>query len=116
MILFWSTPELLPSDIAFIHPDQKATVKFTAYDFAIHGGLPARVIQISPDTIVDDEGVSYYQIQLKTDSSELKWDEEVLPIITGMTVEVDILTGKKTVLDYLLKPILKTKQLAFRER
>lgn len=107
---------VLPSDIAFIHPDQKATVKFTAYDFAIHGGLPARVIQISPDTIVDDEGVSYYQIQLKTDSSELKWDEEVLPIITGMTVEVDILTGKKTVLDYLLKPILKTKQLAFRER
>lgn len=107
---------VLPSDIAFIHPDQKAMVKFTAYDFAIHGGLSARVIQISPDTIVDDEGVSYYQIRLKTDNSELGRGEEALPIITGMTVEVDILTGKKTILDYLLKPILKTKQLAFRER
>ncbi|HAD08911.1 MAG TPA: HlyD family type I secretion periplasmic adaptor subunit [Porticoccaceae bacterium] len=107
---------VLPSDIAFIHPDQKAMVKFTAYDFAIHGGLSARVTQISPDTIVDDEGVSYYQIRLKTDNSELGRGEEALPIITGMTVEVDILTGKKTILDYLLKPILKTKQLAFRER
>lgn len=105
-----------PSDIAFIHPRQPATVKFTAYDFSIHGGLPAKVIQISPDTLVDDEGVSYYSIRLKTDSSELGYGDESLPIIPGMTVEVDILTGKKTILDYILKPILKTKQLAFRER
>lgn len=107
---------VLPRDIAFIHPTQHATVKFTAYDFAIHGGLPAKVLHISPDTIVDEEGVSYYQIRLQTESSHLGKEEDPLPIIPGMTVQVDILTGKKTILDYLLKPILKTKQLAFRER
>ena len=105
-----------PADIAFIHPNQVAMVKFTAYDFAIHGGLPAKVVHISPDTIVDEEGVSYYQIRLETESSHLGKEEEPLPIIAGMTVQVDILTGKKTIMDYLLKPILKTKQLAFRER
>lgn len=105
-----------PADIAFIHPRQPATVRFTAYDFSIHGGLSAKVIQISPDTLVDEEGVSYYEIRLQTDSSELGYGDESLPIIPGMTVEVDILTGKKTILDYILKPILKTKQLAFRER
>ncbi len=108
--------KVLPSDIAFIHPKQKATVKFTAYDFSIHGGLPAQVIQISPDTIVDEEGVSYYEIRLKTDSTVLGQGEKTLPIIPGMTVQVDILTGKKTILDYILKPILKTRQLAMRER
>ncbi|WP_461517823.1 HlyD family type I secretion periplasmic adaptor subunit [Porticoccus sp.] len=107
---------VLPRDIAFIHPTQHAMVKFTAYDFSIHGGLPAKVVQISPDTIVDEEGVSYYQIRLQTESGHLGKAEEPLPIIPGMTVQVDILTGKKTILDYLLKPILKTKQLAFRER
>ena len=105
-----------PSDIAFIHPEQKATVKFTAYDFSIHGGLPAKVIRISPDTIVDEEGVSYYQVRLRTDSSHLGNEDDPLPIIPGMIVQVDILTGQKTILDYLLKPILKTKELAFRER
>ncbi|WP_438958834.1 HlyD family type I secretion periplasmic adaptor subunit, partial [Porticoccus sp.] len=105
-----------PSDIAFIHPEQKATVKFTAYDFSIHGGLSAKVIRISPDTIVDEEGVSYYQVRLRTDSSHLGNEDDPLPIIPGMTVQVDILTGQKTILNYLLKPILKTKELAFRER
>lgn len=105
-----------PSDIAFIHPGQQATVKFTAYDFSIHGGLPAKVIRISPDTIVDEEGVSYYQVRLRTDNSHLGNENDPLPIIPGMIVQVDILTGQKTILDYLLKPILKTKELAFRER
>jgi membrane fusion protein, adhesin transport system len=108
--------KILPADIAFIHPEQRATVKFTAYDFSVHGGLPARVVQISPDTILDDEGISYYEISLKTESSDLGGEDNPLPIIPGMTVEVDVLTGKKTILDYILKPILKTKQLAFRER
>lgn len=107
---------VLPRDIAFIHPKQPATVKFTAYDFSIHGGLAAKVVHISPDTIVDEEGVSYYQIRLQTESSSLGKPEDPLPIIPGMTVQVDILTGKKTILAYLLKPILKTKELAFRER
>lgn len=105
-----------PSDIAFIHPEQQATVKFTAYDFSIHGSLPAKVVHISPDTIVDEEGVSYYQVRLQTLDNHLGNEDDPLPIIPGMTVQVDILTGKKTILDYLLKPILKTKELAFRER
>ena len=74
------------------------------------------MIRISPDTIVDEEGVSYYQVRLRTDSSHLGNEDDPLPIIPGMIVQVDILTGQKTILDYLLKPILKTKELAFRER
>ncbi|MGH1439783.1 MAG: HlyD family type I secretion periplasmic adaptor subunit [Cellvibrionaceae bacterium] len=105
-----------PADIAFMHPGQKAVVKFTAYDFSIHGGLDGQVVNISPDTILDDEGESFYLVQIETNSSFLGNDSETLPIIPGMTVNVDVLTGKKTVLDYILKPILKTKQLALRER
>lgn len=105
-----------PADIAFMHPGQKSVVKFTAYDFSIHGGLDGQVVNISPDTILDDEGESFYLVQIETRSSFLGTDSESLPIIPGMTVNVDVLTGKKTVLDYILKPILKTKQLALRER
>ncbi len=109
--------KVLPKDIAFIHPGQEAMVKFTAYDFSIHGGLKAKVTQISPDSIEDKEnGLWYYQVRLETESNVLGSPEKPLPIIPGMTTQVDILTGEKTVLDYLLKPILKTKQLALRER
>lgn len=107
---------VLPADIAFLHPGQQAKVKFTAYDYSIHGGLDAKVVQISPDTIKDEEGNTFYQIRLVTDSSHLGSEDNPLPIIPGMTVQVDILTGKKTIMDYILKPILKTKQLAFREK
>lgn len=105
-----------PSDIAFITPGQVANVKVTAYDFAIHGGLAGQVVQISPDTIVDEEGDSYYLVQVETEKAFLGDEARPLPIMPGMVVSVDILTGEKTVLDYLLKPILKTKQLALRER
>jgi membrane fusion protein, adhesin transport system len=105
-----------PADIAFLHPNQKAIIKFTAYDFSIHGGLEGEVVNISPDTIVDEEGNSFYIVQIETEKSFLGNEVNPLPIIAGMTVSVDILTGKKTILDYILKPILKTKQLALRER
>lgn len=105
-----------PRDIAFIHPAQRATVKFTAYDYAIHGGLPARVVHISPDTLTAEDGSRFYQIRLQTESGHLGPRDEPLPIISGMTVEADILTGRKTLLSYLLKPIFKTRELAFRER
>jgi len=108
--------QIRPADIAFLHPQQQATVKFTAYDFAIHGGLKGNVVNISPDTIIDDEGDSFYLVQIETDRSFLGESSNPLPIIPGMTVSTDILTGKKSVLDYLLKPILKTKELALRER
>jgi len=102
-----------PRDIAFIHPGQKANVKFTAYDFSIYGGLDADVENISPDSVVDDKGNAYYVVRVRT---HLKGFNEKLPIIPGMTAEVDILTGQKTVLAYLLKPVLKVKSYALRER
>ncbi len=102
-----------PRDIAFIHPGQKANVKFTAYDFSIYGGLDADVENISPDTVIDEKGNAYYVVRVRTHLSSF---DEKLPIIPGMTAEVDILTGKKTVLSYLLKPVLKVKSYALRER
>jgi adhesin transport system membrane fusion protein len=102
-----------PRDIAFIHPGQKANVKFTAYDFSIYGGLDADVENISPDSVVDDKGNAYYVVRVRT---HLTGFNEKLPIIPGMTAEVDILTGQKTVLSYLLKPVLKVKSYALRER
>jgi membrane fusion protein, adhesin transport system len=104
---------MAPKDIAFIRPDQSATVKFTAYDFSIYGGLDAKVENISPDTIIDERGNAYYLVRVRTTRSNFS---EKLPIIPGMTAEVDVLTGQKTVLTYLLKPVLKVKAYALRER
>ncbi|WP_330110937.1 HlyD family type I secretion periplasmic adaptor subunit [Methylophaga thalassica] len=105
-----------PSDIAFLSPGQQAMVKLTAYDFSIYGGLPATLERISADTITNDEGESFYLIYLRTDKNYIDSSKGPLEIIPGMTVTVDILTGKKTVLDYLFKPILKAKNEAMRER
>ncbi|MFM2054104.1 MAG: hypothetical protein RL456_2141 [Pseudomonadota bacterium] len=105
--------KVLPKDIAFIHPNQPATVKFTAYDFSIYGGLDAKVENISPDTQIDEKGNAFYVVKVRTSQPRFAEDK---PIIPGMTAEVDILTGKKTVLSYLLKPVLKAKAYALRER
>jgi adhesin transport system membrane fusion protein len=102
-----------PRDIAFIHPGQDATVKFTAYDFSIYGGLVAKVENISPDTVVDEKGNAFYLVRVRTTQASFS---EKLPVIPGMTAEVDILTGRKTVMSYLLKPVLKAKAYALRER
>lgn len=109
--------EVRPADIAFLHPGQKAMVKLTAYDFSIYGGLEAQLEHISADTITNEEdGKSYYVIRLRTDKNHLEKNGAQLNIIAGMTADVDILTGKKTVLDYILKPILKAKERALKER
>ena len=105
--------KIRPADRAALRPGMKATVKVTAYDFSIHGGLDAQLFDISADTIVDESGESFYRIRLRTDKNNLGEDK---PIIPGMTASIDILTGKKTVLDYLMKPILKARQNALRER
>ena len=102
-----------PKDIAFIRPGQVATVKFTAYDFSIYGGLQAKVENISPDTVVDERGNAFYLVRVRTDRASFN---DKLPIIPGMTAEVDVLTGKKSVLSYLLKPLLKVQAYALRER
>ncbi len=109
--------QIRPADIAFLRPEQKALIKLTAYDFSIYGGLDAKLEHISADTIINEEdGKSYFLIRLKTDKNYLEKNGEKLRIIAGMTADVDILTGKKTVLDYILKPIFKAKERALRER
>lgn len=105
-----------PSDIAFLSPNLKATVKFTAYDFTLYGGLEARVEHISADSIVDKQGNSYYLVNVRTTQNYLGTKNAPLPIIPGMVASVDILTGKKRVLTYLMKPIFRAQSLALRER
>ncbi len=105
-----------PQDVAFLHPGQKAMVKFSAYDYTIYGGLPARLEMIGADTVTDDKGNSFYLIQVRTDRNHLGGDEKPLLIIPGMVATVDIITGEKSVMDYLLKPVLKGGSEALRER
>ena len=105
-----------PADIAFLVPGQRAKVKVTAYDYAIYGSLDGELELIGADTIVDPEGESFYQIQVRTDRNYVGDDANRLPIIPGMVAEVDILTGERTVLEYLLKPILRAQAKALRER
>ncbi len=91
-------------------------VKFTAYDFTIYGGLKAELEFISADSITDEKGNAFYNVRVRTNQNYLEGRGEKMPIIPGMVATVDILTGKKTILSYLLKPVLKAKQTALRER
>jgi adhesin transport system membrane fusion protein len=109
--------KIRPADIAFLYPGQKAIVKFSAYDFAVYGSLKGVLTHISADTIVDKiDKKSYYLVRIKTDKSYLGTPNKKLKIIVGMTADVDIITGKKTVLDYILKPLLRAKQNVLSER
>ncbi len=105
-----------PADIAFIHPGQKATVKLTAYDFSIYGGLESVLELISADTITDERGDHYFKIQVRTKKNHLGGDDNPLPIIPGMVATVDIMTGEKTVMDYILKPLKRAQASALSER
>ncbi len=108
--------KIKPSDIAFIYYGQKAIVKFSAYNFSIYGGLSGKVVLISPDTIKDKKGKTFYTVRIQTDKNYIAYKGKKLKIIPGMTTTVNIITGKKTILDYILKPILKTKENMFTER
>ncbi|MGR7950338.1 HlyD family type I secretion periplasmic adaptor subunit [Alcaligenes sp. RM2] len=103
-----------PRDIGFLHSGQTAEVKFTAYDFAVYGGLPGVLEQTSADTITDEKGNSFYIAKVRTDTVYVGDDNR--PILPGMVAEVHIMTGKRTVMQYLLKPILRARSNAFRER
>ncbi|MGI9383378.1 MAG: HlyD family type I secretion periplasmic adaptor subunit [Methyloligellaceae bacterium] len=106
-----------PADIAFVSPNQKALVKLTAYDFTIYGGLEGKVEIISSDSTIDEATKeSYYLVTVRTNESALRKGKETLPIIPGMVATVDIITGGKSVLDYILKPIVKARYEALRER
>lgn len=106
-----------PSDVAFLSPGLPATVKITAYDFSIYGGLEGTLERISADTLADPEnGETFYEIVVRTDRNYLGSPAEPLAIIPGMVASVDILTGEKSILDYLLKPLTKAREEALRER
>ncbi len=109
--------KIRPADIAFLYPGQRAIVKFSAYDFAIYGSLEGTLTHISAGTIVDEiDKQSYYLVRIKTDKNYLGSEDKKLNVIVGMTADVDIITGKKTVLDYILKPILRARENILSER
>lgn len=106
-----------PRDVAFIRPEQKALIKVSAYDFSIFGGLDGKVQNITADSLVDQNtGEPYYQVRVSTDRSTLEKDGKTYSIIPGMISTVEIITGRKTILSYLLKPITKARNEALRER
>ena len=108
--------QVRPQDVAFIRPDLDASVKLTAYDYSIFGSLPGKVERISADTITDERGESFYRVIVRTERNYLTANDKKLPIIPGMVATVDVLTGEKTVLDYLLKPVTRVRKEALRER
>ncbi len=108
--------KIKPKDIAFLYPEQPAVVKVTAYDFSIYGGLKGEVVSISPDAVTNEKGESFYLVRVRTKENTLKRRGEILPIIPGMIASVDILTGEKTVMEYLLKPFIKTLDNSMNER
>lgn len=105
-----------PKDVAFISPEQKVSIKVTAYDYTIYGDIPGIVKRIGADTTTDENGESYYRVTVETLQNFIVRNNEKLILIPGMVVTADILTGQKTVLDYLLKPITKARYEAARER
>ncbi len=111
--------KIRPSDVGFLRPGQEATVKVTAYDFSIYGGLDAQVENITADTITTEKGdktESFYVVRVRTKSTTFSGSKKALPIMPGMVATVHIRTGKKTILNYLLKPIIKARYDAMRER
>lgn len=108
--------QVRPQDIAFVRPGQEAVVKLTAYDFSIYGGLKGVVDRIGADSVTTEKGETYYVIRVRTDKSTLAYKGAALPIIPGMVANVDVITGSKTVLAYLTKPLTKLRHEAMRER
>jgi membrane fusion protein, adhesin transport system len=110
--------KIRPSDVAFLRPGQPATVKLSAYDYSIYGGLRGQLEHISADTIDEETNPNerYYRIFVRTEAAELAGKDGPLPVIPGMIATVEVLTGHKTVLEYLLKPVLKVRDNALRER
>ncbi|MEX2450513.1 MAG: HlyD family type I secretion periplasmic adaptor subunit [Rhodospirillales bacterium] len=107
---------LNPIDRAFVESGQRVTVKLSAYDFARYGGLDGKVLMVAPDSSTDDKGNPYFRLVVETQKTYLGTREGEYPISPGMQAQVDVHTGKKSVMDYLIKPVLKLKHEAFRER
>ncbi|MDR1947646.1 MAG: HlyD family type I secretion periplasmic adaptor subunit [Desulfovibrio sp.] len=99
-----------PADRGYLEVGMNATVQVDAYDSTVYGGLPAEVTRISADTIEDNKGQAWYEVRLQTESSRLRYGDQSLEIKPGMTVKVDVISGEKSIFDYLMKPILKSRQ------
>ena len=108
--------EVQPSDIAFLRPGQPARVKLTAYDYSRYGSLDGNVENISADAILNEQQEYMYVIKIRTQQNSLPSADGDLPILPGMVADVDILNGKKSIMRYLMNPVLKLKDNAFRER
>lgn len=108
--------QIKPADIASIEVDQPSRLKFSAYDFAIHGSLSGQVDFVSADTVTNEEGESFYIVRVRPDQPYLGEGHQTMPIKVGMTSEADIITAKKTILEYLMKPISRGLQKALTER
>jgi len=105
-----------PSDIAFIHPGQRAIVRLTAFDFGIYGSLDGEVTEVSPDSITNEKGESFYRVRVKTKQSRVQRGDKILEVKSGMQATVDIVTGEKSIMRYILKPFVKAAGSAMRER
>ena len=105
-----------PRDIGFVLVGQPARVKLTAYDYSLFGAMPGKVVQISPDAITNERGESFFLARVQTERTMFENLDKKLPIMAGMQAQVDIVTGSKTVLSYLLKPVIAVRESAFRER
>lgn len=110
------TVRVKPADIGFIHAGQKAHVRVLAYDAATYGKMDAQVVRVGADAVVDDRGESYFEVQLTAARDQLRLQGKPLPITPGMPVDVGILTGERSVMQYLLKPVLRGVQRALQER
>jgi membrane fusion protein, adhesin transport system len=105
-----------PQDIAFLRPDLNAIVRLTAYDYTTYGTLKAKIEHIGADSITTEKGETYYLVRARTERANLEKDGRILPILPGMVANVDILTGEKTVLSYLVRPLTRIRSEALRER
>lgn len=108
--------KIQPSDIAFIRPGQSAKVKVTAYDAQIYGALQAELTRIGATSATDQEGNVTFEVELRTQKNYLGTEESPLPITPGMVAQIEVITGKRSILDYLLKPVLRARDRAFTER
>lgn len=107
---------LRPSDIAFVQPEQRAVVKISAYDYSIYGGLEGKIEYVSADSIQPQQGDPYYVAHVRTGANTIAFQGRELKVIPGMTANVDVLTGSRSVLTYLLKPVNRVRERALRER
>ena len=105
-----------PKDIGFVKLGQSGRVKLTAYDYSIYGAMPGKVVQVGADAVTNERGEAFYQVRVQTEKKAVDSLGSQLPIISGMQAQVDIVTGSKTVLRYLLKPLIAVRENAFRER